>query len=130
MPEGRSLIVGTDSASAHFTPIVTPDAIEWSAWEDTTAQGRVYFPIFVTSTRTDQITIDARPAIRTNYVTFEVSNDSDGRRVAAGSLPGVEQGTIVTLPLPAASAALLTVTVTAVGSGGRTQAATIRVALP
>jgi hypothetical protein len=127
---GGSLIIGTDSASAKFSPPLLPEAITWKAWEDTPDQGRIYHPVFISSAGSAPIAVDVRPTIRTNYVAYTVADDGGGQPVVSTSIPGTDEGAIASFTLPPIKSAVIIVTVTAVGSGGRTQSAVIRIHPP
>lgn len=127
---GQSLTVGVDSAMPRFAPAIGPGAIAWSAWGETNDRGRLYYPVLWSADRSAPITIRVRPTIRTSYLAYTVRSEASGAPVLSDSIDGGDEGTVFAVDVPVGNASVLIVNLTAVGPGGRTQAAVVRIAVP
>ncbi len=126
---GSSLSLGSDSALMRFTPSLSAELVSWSAWEDTRDRGRVYHPVIVDGQGGGgDLEIAVRPTIRVAFITYSVT---DGFGTAVGTEKTLrdssEPGMIRIFSLSAGKISRMSVTVTASGPGGRTQAAVINI---
>ena len=127
----RGVTVGPESAMFRLVPPLLGEDVAWTAWVDSSTDGRTYFPVVPFGSSGHGVEITVRPTIPTAYVLYSVMSDS-GQELAPEQKvqhESYELGEPVAFSV-GASAPVVLVKVIAVGNGGRTQVARIRLSHP
>jgi hypothetical protein len=108
--------------------------VVWTAWSDSSEQGRIYVPVIVPGATGNEVKLTVRPTIPIAYVVFSIENTS-GVVLKPESSIRVEndpdkRAEPITMVIPAGKPELVVVKVIAVGNSGETQVASVQLVRP
>lgn len=134
LSSGRPLVVGPESAMSRVELNLRAEDVAWSAWSDSSQDGRTYVPVVMPEASGGDVELTVRPTIPVAYVVYSVKDASGGlvkgeATIRAESTPD-RRSAPMTLVIPAGKPELVVVKVIAVGNNGRTQAASVRLIRP
>lgn len=131
---GRPLTVGPESAMSKIKPNLRAEDVAWSAWSDSSPDGRTYVSLLMPNAAAGGVEITVRPTIPFAYVVFSI-RDTSGNVLQKKTSVNVDdirdkRGAPVTFAIPAGKPELVVVQVTAIGNSSKTQVARVRLVRP
>jgi hypothetical protein len=134
LSSGRPFVVGPESAMSKVTPRLRAEDVAWTAWSDSSQYGRTYVPVIMPGAAAGEVELTVRPTIPIAYLIYSVENPAGAvlkpeTSIAVESDPERRAEPMV-LAIPAGRPELVVVKVIAVGNGGETQAASVRLVRP
>lgn len=134
LSSGRPLVIGPESGMSKREQNLRMEDVAWSAWSDSSEDGRTYVPVVMPGASGGDVELTVRPTIPVAYVVYSIKDASGGvvqgeTTIRAESTPETRSAPM-TLPIPAGKSELVIVKVIAVGNTGRTQVASVRLFRP
>lgn len=130
LSSGSPLVVGPESAMPKVGSSLRAEDVAWSAWSDSSRDGRTYVPLVMPGGAGGDVEVTVRPTIPCAYVLFSVEDANGAVIKPEASVEPKKRGAPVTLVIPAGQPELVVVKIIAVGNSGRTQAASLRLVRP